>query len=157
MNLFLWEVNQLALNTRDRLEKNFPDIDSRCPLCEKYTESIEHLFLQCEFSKALWGWLAEGFGIHLPVHSSIKERIQFWYDLKWNNDLATWYWDKFPKALWWSVWEARNNFIFRKKKAEMRDTFMATMLRIRFWGQTHVTQRIRAEDILCNWVAVVVK
>ena len=80
-------------------------------------ETVEHLFINCEFTKEVWRLTLGSISVNLP--NSITELINCWISLVPFNfskkkllNLA-WMWT--PKFLCWKVWMERNNRIFKEE------------------------------------------
>lgn len=131
INVFMWEVDKQALQTKKRLKKVFPEIDLVCALCGQEEETLSHLLLECEFSKRIWVHLAEGFGVQLPGHSSVNDKLSFWAHYSWDDEVKDWFWVKAPAVVMWTVWIQRNDKIFRQVKTDWQESFFAVILRVR--------------------------
>ncbi|XP_016499657.1 uncharacterized protein LOC107818219 [Nicotiana tabacum] len=54
------------LYTKDRLQRWGMTVDQDCILCNNEKETIQYLFFECSYSKALWSKLLEWPGIDRP-------------------------------------------------------------------------------------------
>lgn len=67
---FMWEVNNAAVQTKARLKRIFPAIDSTCLFCKSAEETITHLLLSCPFPnryrEILLGAMASSYLITFP-------------------------------------------------------------------------------------------
>jgi len=61
---FAWTLTHNSILTFDNLNKRGWEGPSRCPLCKHKEETPEHLLLECEFSKEVWGLIT---GIACPI------------------------------------------------------------------------------------------
>lgn len=139
--MFLWELECQAIQTKQKLQKLFPEQNSLCVLCSK-EESLVHLFLTCEFTQLLWNTFAQGYGQLIPAHTSIGDRIKAWASHRWQQESVEWFWSRAPVAIWWLVWLHRNEIVFEGKAVDWQETWLATLLRLRFWGQSMVLKHI---------------
>ena len=64
MSFFLWIVARNGILTIDNLVKKGKFLVNKCCLCFCDEETVDHLFLHCKFSHALWSAIFEVFGIH---------------------------------------------------------------------------------------------
>eukprot|EP00253_Pinus_taeda_P034784 PITA_34784 len=55
VNFFFWTLVHNKLLTGDNLEKRNIAGPHRCVLCNNNLETTQHLFLECNFAKAVWG------------------------------------------------------------------------------------------------------
>lgn len=83
--------------------------------------------------------LATEYGIKITQHGTLKSRIAFWSSVKWQNDTVNSFWSRTPAAV---LWLQRNRTVFKNHKADWQETFMAALLRIRFWGQMGAAQQV---------------
>jgi hypothetical protein len=59
-----WLALQNGLWTVDRLEKRGWPNYGLCPLCKQTTETTNHLFVQCRFTRRIWELLKECLWLH---------------------------------------------------------------------------------------------
>jgi hypothetical protein len=105
---FLWRLAKNILPTRSNLEKKGIILDTSCPLCESAVENIDHLFMQCEVTRAVW--FSSPLGIHVPPQVDIKCWMRTW--LAASDVLAQ---QLFGVTLW-MVWKSRNQKVFNSVK-----------------------------------------
>ncbi|KAL4359002.1 hypothetical protein AHAS_Ahas08G0033800 [Arachis hypogaea] len=75
VELFMWFVLVGQVNTKDRLSRLgiIEQRDTVCVLCNKNVETVQHLFVTCEFSWLVWcAWITH-FGRHWTISNTIKE------------------------------------------------------------------------------------
>ncbi|XP_071688191.1 uncharacterized protein [Rutidosis leptorrhynchoides] len=54
IGLLVWRAKLNRIPVRVELDKRWIDLDSvRCPVCDKDIETVEHIFIQCDFAKDL--------------------------------------------------------------------------------------------------------
>ena len=51
---FAWLAYNSRILTAERLKRIGINGPSRCPLCEKNEETIDHLLVQCQYAKKCW-------------------------------------------------------------------------------------------------------
>ncbi|XP_059302238.1 uncharacterized protein LOC132054210 [Lycium ferocissimum] len=89
----LWLQLQNRLPTTDRLQKWGLDVDLKCKLCNVYLETRDHIYVQCDYSRAIWmkllRWVhtdyyaAANWGNHLQwIRSKTKGKSQAAQTLK---------------------------------------------------------------------------
>jgi hypothetical protein len=49
-----WRILNRALSAKDNLNTSGIVCDPTCPRCHKDIETIDHVFLYCEWAKAIW-------------------------------------------------------------------------------------------------------
>lgn len=62
-----WIIMWQRLNTRDRLRKIGLQVPPDCPLCAKYPETAEHIFLHCEYAEKCRQGLVQCLSVNPPV------------------------------------------------------------------------------------------
>jgi hypothetical protein len=110
IRIFMWFLHRKVILTKDNLLKRNWHGCAKCCFCDE-NETIEHLFITCPFAKIIWRIVSMTFNITPPSNISNL----FW---NWLNGVA-----KKDKghirvvvcALVWTIWNARNDFIFNKK------------------------------------------
>lgn len=114
------------------MERHVP-VDHRCKRCD-CSESILHLFFQCPYAQRVWQ-LAP-FTTALDV-SRIIDLMASWETLCSLNCLppaGITSGSLFPWVLW-SIWKARNKFVFEGHSASPEDTLSAAIALAREWSQ----------------------
>lgn len=58
IEIFIWFALLGKINTRAMLSwlGIIPISEAMCVFCKKHVETIDHLFIHCEFSRGLWMW-----------------------------------------------------------------------------------------------------
>lgn len=51
---FIWSLCQNALPTKENLFKRRTIPDPLCPMCQAHVETLEHIFLLCEWLRSVW-------------------------------------------------------------------------------------------------------
>eukprot|EP00253_Pinus_taeda_P033982 PITA_33982 len=112
VNLFFWTLVHNKLLTSDNLEKRNIARPHRCVLYSNNFETAQHLFLECNFAKEVWGIILQEFHISLPSQISISELFASWSLLYSQRIPPKSFWRKIwtalPKYVCWQLWLARN-------------------------------------------------
>ena len=109
IKIFLWFLNRLVLLTKDNLAKRRWTRCKKCVFCDM-EESVEHLFVSCQFAKIIW-WLVY-FKFNINPFTSISNMFGTWLN---GIDSPT----KAcicigVSALLWAIWNSRNDIVFNK-------------------------------------------
>ena len=67
INIFFWVMLQNRILTVDNLIKRGQKIPNRCILCKNHCESVDHLFLHCDFTRQVCGLFFYLFSIYHGV------------------------------------------------------------------------------------------
>eukprot|EP00253_Pinus_taeda_P013625 PITA_13625 len=87
----------------DNLTKRKFEGPHRCALCRCQLETAQHLFLDCAFTKKVWGLLLDEFQTSLPQQTSVSEMFATW--------CASYPKGIFPKSFWRRIWIALLKFV----------------------------------------------
>ena len=108
--LFVWKVLHSALPVRNTLIHRGINCFDTCPFCQKDGESLDHLFLNCPFSRAVWlGSDLTSCIDTLPYHS-ISDWISNWIQGSQKEN-------RFKKCIpnlfvtLWCIWNHRNGIV----------------------------------------------
>ena len=105
---FIWKLLHNSLQVKSILNNRGIASEPTCPLCNEDEETISHLFLFCQFSKAVWH------GSNLSIHTSALNQtnaIQWLSACMLRNDLGPHEKDSYLQTLCttlWSLWNHRN-------------------------------------------------
>jgi len=120
VNFFFWTLAHNKLLTGDNLEKRNIAGPHRCVLCSSNYETAQHLFLECNFAKEVWGIILHEFQIILPSQISVTELYTTWsrFYSQYIPSKSFWskIWTAIPKYVCWQLWLARNQQIFREMR-----------------------------------------
>jgi hypothetical protein len=115
--VFFWLLLKDRLSTRNILRRRNMVIENyNCVLCNySVEETLEHLFLHCDFAKQCWNLL----GIDIPTNSNFPDIVSI------------------PKArlqseffmvtiilMSWSIWKARSDLIFKNLQTNVQNCKM---------------------------------
>lgn len=81
----------------------------------KHMLKTEHLFVNCSSLQRFGNECAPDTNGSILRHSHSVSGPGFGGK---KDGASEWVWNKFSYAVWWKVWEERNNIIFRKDKSE---------------------------------------
>jgi hypothetical protein len=125
--------------------------------CEEEEETIEHLFLHCNFSWKVWMDVLKWWNVFLPMAAS---------HVNWFEALLGVLSGGFKGKLWitscfvvfYSLWDQRNKLAFENKKMEWLELAYLIKMRVGFWmkgwcpscpySPIDLTRDVEA---VCNW------
>jgi hypothetical protein len=110
--VFFWLMLKDRLSTRNILRRRNQVIPSyECVLCNlNAEETLEHLFLNCNFARSCWATLNLQIGDGDPFEVLTSFRHQL--NLSFFMDIII--------IMSWSIWMARNDFIFNGLQASLQ-------------------------------------
>ncbi|XP_021866760.1 uncharacterized protein [Spinacia oleracea] len=110
----VWLAIQNRLATKDRLMSWNLNVDGQRVLCQKYPETVTHLFFECEYSAAIWDKVMQSCGG--------QRSIQNWPELiEWvaKKSRSTKSPDTYRSVLFiesvYAIWIQRNSKLFKNK------------------------------------------
>jgi hypothetical protein len=106
IKLFCWLMIDNRILTWDNLLKRGFVGPSRCFLCGKGEETINHLMVYCSFTKEVWNYLLKVLKVQrIWECGQLSESFQNWNKVKEN-------WTELPCYICWEIWRQRNLIIF---------------------------------------------
>ncbi|PNX71213.1 ribonuclease H [Trifolium pratense] len=106
----IWRILNHSLPVRSSLSSKGIQCNPTCPRCNTSLETIDHVFMQCEWAKVVW------FGSPMTIHFNTTDRHQSFSEwlstmLKTKNQECM-----APiAALTYHIWRARNLLVFQDK------------------------------------------
>ncbi|XP_021860920.1 uncharacterized protein [Spinacia oleracea] len=108
----MWLAVQNRLATKDRLIRWQLNIDGTCGLCQLESESLEHLFFSCSYSKEIWRQVMLYLGVIrtvLPWHDEVQIAVK---KSRSKQKKACKYSIAFIESVY-CIWLQRNSKVFR--------------------------------------------
>ncbi|KAK3219403.1 hypothetical protein Dsin_013373 [Dipteronia sinensis] len=102
-----------------------------CPLCNLHCETIDHLFLRCSWATKLWSLCMRWWGVNY-FPRNFQEWFQGWIGLCPNEKFRR-VWVTHFNAIAWSIWEARNQVLFKGISAELPYFMDLVKFRVAWW------------------------
>jgi hypothetical protein len=109
IKIFMWFLSNKVLLTKDNLAKRKWKGCQKCCFCDSI-ETVNHLFIECPFTKILWRMMYLAYNI--PPPANITNMFG-----RWLNGVRKENKQKIRigmSALCWAVWRTRNDIIFNK-------------------------------------------
>ncbi|KAK4421775.1 hypothetical protein Salat_2128100 [Sesamum alatum] len=107
-----WKICSEAVPTLEKLARQHRDVDTRCAVCGAASETVKHIFLECQFARLAW------------VVSNFPWRVV----ADWREGAAGWllrgleYGETQDKAwfvtMCWALWKHRNSRLVEGKVQE---------------------------------------
>ncbi|KAK9266438.1 hypothetical protein L1049_007440 [Liquidambar formosana] len=122
VKILAWSTAYKRTNTNDWVQRKRPSVclsPQWCVLCKKEGESVDHLFLHCDISIALWQRLFNLANLSWvrPQHSYSLLEVEFRGFSR--SKRAKVLWNSVVLAIFWAIWIERNSRIFRDLVEEM--------------------------------------
>lgn len=117
VKFFMWTLLKGKILTSENLQKRGIVGPSQCPNCQKWEETIHHLFISCPFAISCWKSIAPNDTFTWNSQHSIGEVLSNWKksypSQPKKKNIAKRVWDALPYVLLWKIWIARNRKVFR--------------------------------------------
>jgi len=110
---FLWTAALNRCWTADRLARKGLPHPAACPLCDQVAETIDHLLVECVFSRQVWFSVLQHFSLQVLVPQTNSSFFDWWeaaisrVDSQVQKGLNT-----IIILVAWSIWKHRNRCIF---------------------------------------------
>ncbi|CAN1840951.1 Putative ribonuclease H protein At1g65750 [Linum perenne] len=144
---FCWLVCHSKIASLDNLQRRGFQLANRCALCYANLESINHLFLRCDFTMHLWNRISSTLSIFGPCGESVNDVFMGWKSMNCypNFQGGT----RFVlHAFIWFVWLERNDRIFNDKPSQEIQVFYRIMINV---GRWMMAENICSADHLQSW------
>ena len=103
-----------------------------CPLCGGVSESINHLFLHCDWSWRLWSSAMGWWGIVSCCNGELYDWMLGWSGLCVSKASHR-AWSVLFCAICWTIWENRNGVVFGGKEAVISMALDSIIFRVACW------------------------
>jgi hypothetical protein len=108
IKLFCWLMFENRILTWDNLSKRGLIGPSRCVLCGEREESLNHLMVECLFTKEIWNSILNEFHLQRNWGGGLLcDCYQVWI-----KEME--YWKELPCYICWEIWKHRNMIIFEE-------------------------------------------
>ena len=131
VKMFTWLLVLDKLNVHSILQRRRPYqylSPGWCILCKNSNETIDHLFLHCDYSLRLWSNILKEFDLNWVIPRSSTELLSLGRGFSFTKK-GNIVWKVSVTATCWAIWLERNNRIFE----EVEDSFESIWDRIRLW------------------------
>lgn len=112
---FLWLLMQKKTLTWENLLKKGFTGPSRCPMCLKEEETMNHLFNSCDWASQLWQWMEDMLETSDRNRDLIQETISNWRRNFSRIQRVESIWKCVPGFITWTTWKERNRRIFMEE------------------------------------------
>ncbi|KAE8696464.1 hypothetical protein F3Y22_tig00110670pilonHSYRG00065 [Hibiscus syriacus] len=135
---FLWMLKQNRVPTKAFLKSRGIKLNEHqclCPWCGDVEEDADHLFVSCRYMAFFWMSFCRWWQIEGCSMSTVDEMFEFGFQVRWSVPRLLAWQVSFAAALW-SIWLVRNEFVFREKRAKLKDVVCIVKMRALVWCKT---------------------
>lgn len=134
LKLFSWSLIKGKLQTRKKLSKFIPNINTQCPMCNNHEEEIDHLFLHCHYAKQVWSCATDMSLSDFDSNLMISEWLA---NLSHNNSNVVSNLNK-AVSICWQIWNDTNGSIFRNVNPVHNRAFLRAMAMVNDYFKENV-------------------
>lgn len=123
MKLFIWKCLRNIIPTNIKLHTYNQTVDTICPRCLQADETLTHLLLQCDHSRAIWSAMNINVSALIIQNIEAVEWITSWFQDSANSSLVeynTWIYTLMVTA--WFIWKNRCSKVFQNKNQNIYST-----------------------------------
>lgn len=120
---FLWVTILNRIHTIDNLWNKGLIIPNRYILCKNHEESVDHIFLHCEFACQIWDLTNTRLNNHWVRPQTIAQAIEQWR-LNSKSTKEKHIWALIPPHICWAIWGERNTRIFNESCQNTEKTWL---------------------------------
>lgn len=96
INFFFWVLMQKKILTGENMIKIIIFGPHRCALCRKALETMDHLFVDCIFTKDVWNFILQHLNVSVPTQIYVVNLFSTW-KVRYPHAISS-------KSLWFRVW-----------------------------------------------------
>ncbi|CAN1743688.1 hypothetical protein LINPERHAP1_LOCUS1881, partial [Linum perenne] len=112
VSCLLWRIFLNKIATIDNLQKRGFRLANKCVMCNSNLESVDHLFLHCEYFSSVWALLSSSLSLHGPLPSAVSAFIIGWKGMNSAQSFSR-VMIILLHATYWHIWKERNSRIFK--------------------------------------------
>lgn len=151
VSFFVWLLHHNSIMTQDNLAHRGVTLDNKCVLCKKELESINHLFLNCNYTHKVWMAFMLDYGRDWVMCKDIKHMF-LGQHIQGLTERARTLWKLLPFAVCWVIWRKRNKRIFEKQEKVETKVIEAVKATLLYWNGPNVEFRgVAYQDLLRQW------
>lgn len=134
IKIFLWKLHWCIVPTRYFLSKRIHNLSQACVWCGHETETVQHLFWDCEIALEAWdfvgNWWSNKRMFTQTRHFSLIKLFRCF-----ERKLVSPYWNLVVASTCWSIWLARNEVLFMNKRVKREELEFLIQTRVEKWGK----------------------
>lgn len=135
IRIFLWKLESNSIPTLLLLSQRIQNFNlgSMCPWCRAAEESVKHLFWDCSIAKWAWDYVRTWWSVLNKLVSTSEFSLVKLFKMQRNKQCRK-IWIMVIAAACWTIWLARNDFIFNKSKITKETLEFLIFTRVNKWG-----------------------
>lgn len=129
---FLWRTCRQCLPTATELVKKRVNIDSRCGWCQVGSEDAKHVLFECMFAQNVWRTANMTQLVHTTQGETIFDHFKRLFSTGTNEQCTS------VALFCWSIWNRRNNWVWKRVDGSVFGTMNAALNLLRDWKTAQV-------------------
>ncbi|KAL5724059.1 mannosylglycoprotein endo-beta-mannosidase [Ranunculus cassubicifolius] len=141
--------------TVDNLKRRGFQMPNRCVFCKRMEESINHLFVACDFTRKIWEYFFKSVELDFDPGKSVLELIRH-LGFPSLSRFGKCIWDLLFHAVCWNVWLERNGRIFENEESNVH--MLIFKIKKTLWEWSLLEKNVRGvtlENVIFNWQTVI--
>ncbi|KAK3227717.1 hypothetical protein Dsin_007579 [Dipteronia sinensis] len=117
VEVFVWNLLKGRTLVKEVMRRFGMDasLNPNCTFCNSFTETIDHIFLHCQWSWNIWKSCMSWWDVRYCNNNSFKEWTKWWLGLCPAVSSKK-VWCILFSAIVWTIWDSRNQAIFTNKR-----------------------------------------
>ncbi|XP_026437824.1 uncharacterized protein LOC113336045 [Papaver somniferum] len=154
VSFLVWTLCHKGAPTLDYLYRAGKVQNPECLFCAAAVETGDHLFLHFKETAKLWSYFLDSFGLSWTFSQDVKSTIWEWKNKKGRKMIKK-IWGLLPFAIWWTIWNERNNKLYSVKKRHLNQLIVVVKCTLYNWAlQTKLFVGFSLSTFICNWETV---
>ena len=146
-----WRVLWPRLTTLDRVKLHNPEVNQACRFCEDHDETVDHLFLACDFTREIWRCCCLALHLSFDPNDITFEMVV----MRLPQLMGTSRGGMFARLafLTWifSIWEERNARIFDHQSRQLNQVVATIACRVRDIWRAQSYRHDTFMEMLQSW------
>jgi hypothetical protein len=136
---FVWLAALGKILTQDNLRKKNMVMISRCGMCKRDEETVDHLLLHCECAQLLWNAFFNRFDLAWSMPSGVVNLLQCWWSGGRPRNAVVW--KMVPHCIMWCIWSKRNKRYFDDSESGREDLLHSFFTTLYPWAAAWLAPR----------------
>ncbi|CAL5421767.1 unnamed protein product [Camellia sinensis] len=123
---------------------------SVCCLCKSGAETINHVLLSCQVAWSVWSAILKWWDVQGALPDSVEAVLDWWAGVRFTKK-ARLMWKALPMVVMWSLWNHRNECLFRDVAPSGEGVSDMVKVRMAFWfKEVYKDCRFSVHDFIFN-------
>ncbi|KAH9799959.1 reverse transcriptase domain-containing protein [Citrus sinensis] len=146
IKIFMWRAVRNLLPSAENLWSKKVISDPTCQLCKKTMESISHALVDCKMARKVWKIVSCADKVYTFAEQSMSYVLQGMTEMLNRTDF------ELLVACFWSIWHARNLFLFEGKKVDplvsmaKAEAVLDSYKRVKIPSSSHLESKITVKQ-----------